>query len=226
MKTKVVWTSREWRLLADYFVAHRMNPQDHGFSRALDTAQRNALPEERWRTVVGIPKEVRQQLSREMELVSAPLKAPRRPPEPEKPSASTFSTEDLLVELARRIARLFEPQVVVDAAPTVDRGFHPAPKHDPTPAPSERKRKPKILVVGPKGEQQSRLQVKFPGLDLHFVTCEDHPSRVAVGQVDEVILWTKFMSHAQQDSVKALGNVTRYVNSMVEIEDRLSRMQS
>lgn len=222
MKPKVVWTTREWRQIADWFARNGVNPDDRGFTTNLDAAQKATLPADRHRTMAGLPKEVRARVKEEVAKIQLKPGPVVHAPEPKAPSAQSLSTEELLVELARRIARFLEP------GPTtlpVDRGFYPPPKHDPSPQREGRTVKPKFLIVGPRGQQQERLRTMFPLLDLRFVTCEENPALVRDRGMHcrEIILWTKFMNHAQQESAKTLeGTVsTWYANGLEEIEARL-----
>lgn len=218
MKDKVIWTTREWALIAKWFVENRVDPSDYGFTSKLDKAQQTVLPMDRHRTMAGLPVTVRTKVLEAIALLPhvALPEAPNEPVRPPEPSAKALSTEELLVELARRFAKLLEPTV---QAHPVDRGFHP--KHTPEAEPTDRRVRWKIVIVGPKGQQQQELLDRFPGLDLRFVTCEDNPKTIRKGMAaDEIILWTKFMNHAQQDMAKDVGR-TWYANSMHEIHERL-----
>lgn len=220
MKNKVSWTQRELGLLAQYFASHDIDPMARGFSPALRSAQEKALPADRWRTTVGLESKTRQDIA--LAIQNLPKPAGPITVTPPKPVAEQLSTEDLLVELARRVAKMLEtPRIVYGANPPVDRGFHPAPKHDPNPPTQARLKKPRILIVGPKGEQQTTLREMFPSLDLEFWTCEDNPGLPVRGTLAEAILWTKFMSHAQQDAIKGSGTPVWFANTMVEIIARL-----
>ena len=217
MKPKVIWTSREWSLIAHWFLTNQINPDHFGFTGHLKKAQEEVLPVDRQRAVKGIPAKLKRGVRDAITLVkhqNAP--APTKPIE--APEAEALSTEELLVELARRVAKLLEPSAQKDTT-MVDRGFHP--KHDPSPKSEARPVQKRILIVGPMAHQQEQLRRKFYDLRLVFVTCEDSPSTCAAGSIDECILWTKFMNHAHQDVVKSLGYNTWYANSMAEIEARL-----
>ena len=219
MKPKVIWTTREWEAVARYFMEHDHDPAKHGFKTHLGSAQDAVLPPERRRSLIGIPRGLRNEVINTISRLSLTARPEPVPQPSQKPSLEEFSTEDLLVEVARRIGRLLEP-----AKPfAVDRGFHPAPKHDPNPAHQERFVKPKILVVGPRGAQVELLVRAFPRLDIRFVQVEDPPERVYEKgrHCDEIILWTKFMNHSQQAQAKLTGVPTWYANGMEEIEARL-----
>lgn len=138
------------------------------------------------------------------------------------PTIQDLSTEDLLVELARRVARFLESKSKSGLL-LVDRGFYPPHKHDPRPQSEVRPAKKKVLIVGPMGWQKQRLVQQFPLLDLRFCSVDNRPEDVYVKGVhcSEVILWTKFTTHAQQDQAK-LSEVPRwYANGLEEIEARL-----
>lgn len=218
MKTKVTWTSREWGLIAKWFRDNKVDPQDYGFLRNLDAAQVANLPEDRQRTISGLPKEVRARIEAEVRALQHTSSAPApQPLIPKLPTARDLSTEDLLIELARRIAPLFEPRIDYSL---VDRGFHPP--HDPKPVKEERRNKKHIMVVGPLPAQQEHLRTLFPELRLDFVASDENPDNCKVGCLrDEVILWTKFMSHAHQDVAKRSSAKIWYANTMQEIELRL-----
>lgn len=214
------WTTREWRLIADRLVKEGVDPDKHGWRTAVRVAMMEGLPEDRWRephslndakkTLIPLMREVRDNPKSEDVLNLGPVQCT-----PEPPSAENLSTEELLVELARRIAHLLEPQ----KTNPVDRGFHP--KHNPFCEVAPRPPSRRFLIIGPKGQQQEFLRKIFPNFKLIFVTCEDNPKACAVGVVEEAILWTKFMKHAQQEAVEALGYKRWFANTMDEIEARL-----
>lgn len=224
MKPHIVWTQREWASVATWFRDHCIDPEARGFSNALREAQEAVLPSERHRSCVGLTHNVRRDAVLAMQNLA--------PPEPHKtaapPTVQDLSTEDLLVELARRIARVITvAQQLCDSgtmvSKPVDRGFHPPAKHDPTPPREERTAKKKVLIVGPMGWQQQRLVQQFPLLDLRFCSVDNRPEDVYVKGVhcSEVILWTKFMTHAQQDQAKLSEVPKWYANGLEEIEARL-----
>lgn len=218
MKPKVVWTQREWGLVAQWFVDHDVNPKDYGFVTAFRKAQEAVLPPDRQRCTIGLTSKTKQDLVLVIQNLPKAKPEAARPPEP--PRAEVLSTEELLVELARRIARLLEPK---SESSLVDRGFHPPRKHDPNPPREVRTAKIKVLVIGPRGSQQERLRTAFPMLDLRFVLAEELPSLVMTRSADcrEIILWTKFMNHAQQTAAQNTGIDTWYANGLEEIEARL-----
>lgn len=220
MKPKVTWTQRELALLATWFRDNGVDPTARGFANALREAQTNLLPSDRHRSTVGLTMKTRLDIALAIKNLPAKVKEQKSWTPPDPPSASTLSTEDLLVELARRIAKLLGPTVLAQPL-AVDRGFHPPPKHDPAPTGEERHNKTRILVVGPRGQQQEALRKKFPHLDLDFWTCEDNPGRPVRGTLTEAILWIKFMNHAQQNAVKASRTPIWYANSLDEVEARL-----
>lgn len=216
MKDKVVWTTREWRQIAQYFVDAHQDPNTRGFTSFLRDAQEACLPKDRYRNMSGVTY-LRHRIK---ELIHQIQNAPGTLPPPVAKVVpapmSEMTTEALLVELARRIARFLDTS---NAPNPVDRGFHP--RHNPEPKSNARQETKHVLVVGPSGQQQERLRKMFPNLRLSFVTCEDSTSACAVGRCDLAILWTKFMNHAQQDSVKVLGYPILYANTLQEVETYL-----
>lgn len=220
MKPQVRWTGREWALLAQYFIDVGIDPDAYGFSRALDHAQKKVLPPERHRAIKGVPAQLKKVLKEH--IVAAEYKTafatPYPPLDPKPPSAESLSTEDLLVELARRIAKLFEP-----AKPNpVDRAYFPPPtaKEQGVATPCRKR----ILIVGPRAEQQEALRVEFPMLCLRFVTAEEHPRMVFERgcTASEIIIWTKFLTHAQQNMAKNMSAHIHYANSNQQIRERLT----
>lgn len=206
------WTTREWRLIADRLVKEGVDPDRHGWRHELVAAMRKVLPRERWREPHSLndAKKTLRPLMTEVK-----MSPKQEPPTIPTPTVAELSTEDLLVELARRIAHLLEPQ----KDNPVDRGFHP--RHNPFCEVAPRPPSRRFLIIGPKGQQQEFLRKIFPNFKLIFVTCEDNPKACAVGVVEEAILWTKFMKHAQQEAVEALGYKRWFANTMDEIEARL-----
>ena len=222
MKPKVIWTTREWEAVARYFMEHGHDPAKHGFKTHLSSAQDAVLPPERRRSLVGIPRGLRNEVVNTINRLSLTARPEPIPQPSQKSSLEEFSTEDLLVEVARRVAKFLESKSESGPLP-VDRGFHPTTKHDPRPQSEVRPAKIKVLIIGPRGPQQDRLRTAFPTLDLRFVLAEELPSLVMTRSADcrEIILWTKFMNHAQQTVAQNTGINTWYANGMEEIEARL-----
>lgn len=200
MKPQVRWTQREWRVIAAYFRDNALDPLARGFSGSLREAMK-ALPEERRRPTVGrVPKTKHvlalaiQNLPAKEEQLAAPTSAPQAP------TAQELSTEDLLVELARRIARILEPKTPA-AAPAVPTPHH---KHNPEPVSEERQRKPRIMVCGPNSDLASHLKQEFPNLDLRFIGFQDNPALVAsrAQSCDTILVLTKFVNHSTAEAVK------------------------
>lgn len=216
------WTSREWDLIAQRLVDNEVDPDRHGWRSQLIDAMKAVLPLDRWRDTANLnnAKDILKPLMKTIVTGPQHLPPPKGPVSfvPALPTIQDLSTEDLLVELAHRIAKFLEPK----SKPfPVDRGFHP--KHDPRPQSEVRPAKIKVLIIGPRGPQQDRLRTAFPTLDLRFVLAEELPSLVMTRSADcrEIILWTKFMNHAQQTVAQNTGINTWYANGMEEIEARL-----
>ncbi len=220
MKPQVRWTGREWALLAQYFLDHNVDPDRFGFSGALHKAQTEVLPPERHRAVKGVPAQMKKALKEHIVALEykTAFATPYPPLDPKPPSAEGLSTEDLLVELARRIAKLLQPSVAqADVLSQlkfleekfkdqpVDRGFFPPPSIKLEKSRSTAQ--PRLLIVGPRNGQQEELRKEHPNLRLHFVTSEERPALIdaAAPCCDEVILWTNFINHQHQVHAKATG---------------------
>jgi len=219
MKTMVRWTGREWALLAQYFLDLEIDPEKYGFSRSLDNAQKALLPKERWRSIKGVPATLKKELKEHITALEykVAFDTPYPPPEDKPPSAESLSTEELLVEIARRIAKLLEP-----AKPNpVDRAFFPPLTKAVTEA--CKIEKARILIVGPRAEQREALRTKFPMLCLRFVDVEsgERAIREMATTCVEIILWTRFMTHSQQETAKNTRVRTWYANTLQQIEGRL-----
>lgn len=238
MKPQVRWTSREWALLAQFFIDTDINPDAYGFSRVLDQAQKKVLPSERHRSVSGVPAQLKKEIKTQIGILEHARREEAtmvKPPEPKPPSAESLSTEDLLVELARRVAKLLQPRTEVQDSvlaqlkfleekfkdQPVDRAFFPPPtaKEQGT-----KQEKTRILIIGPRAEQQEALRVEFPMLCLRFVTAEEHPRMVFERGCTaiEIIIWTKFLTHAQQNMAKNMSAHIHYANSNQQIRERLT----
>ena len=228
MKTKVVWTTREWELIARWFIEQNLDPEHRGFSTALSDAQDNKLPADRRRSMIGLGAGVRRRVKEAMAAVQERLNSlppPTGPAvlPPDPPAVEKLSTEELLVELARRIARLLDP-VKVEQHPA-DRGFHP--KHDPTPPSEERRCKSKVLIVGPDSVAQERLAKDFDGsLALRFVGYQDSPALIGMrcNQAVAIACVTRFISHAQQEAAKATKIPVKLVSTIQELRAWLSTL--
>jgi hypothetical protein len=217
MKPQVRWASREWALLANYFIDNNINPDAYGFSGALDAAQKNKLPPERWRSVKGVPATLKKEIKEQIKLLEHKMREELQQPVQytPPPGPEALSTEDLLVELARRIARLLEP-----AKPNpVDRAFFPPPASQETKF--EKKEKLRILVCGPNGDTSQSLRTQFPSLDLRFRRYEENPAHVATRAqgVDYILCITKFMAHSAVEAVKATTIPYKLVTSVREARE-------
>lgn len=208
------WTQREWQLIAERLVHTHVDPNIHGWRHELVAAMRMVLPNDRWRDPTCL-NNAKQILVPMMRMVVAKPPEKKELPPPQAPTAEQLSTEDLLVELARRIAKMMEAAKPLP----VDRGFFPPASQ----APKEecKKERPRILIIGPQPEQQHALEKQFPELCLRFVKAEE-PEHLVVERgrsCHEVILWTKFMTHSQQAIAKKLP--TWYAASMIDVQERL-----
>lgn len=226
MKTKVMWTTREWDLIASEFIKEGQSVDDYGCSSLIRKAMEKHLPKERWRALSGILPGARGPLEHAIQLGkrAQPPTAPKQEPVQQQVSAHELSLEDLLVELAKRFAKLLGPVVMAEPKQyPVDRAFYPPPdvlcvnKPDP--------RKPRILVVGPRNGQQLELIGSHQALDLRFVASDEGPSRIdAVGiHCDEIVLWTNYINHQHRAHAKATNRPTYYVSGgLSSIHERLS----
>lgn len=227
-KSHVVWTQREWELIATWFMERSIDPTRRGFSTALSEAQDDTLPQERRRSTVGLDSGVRRKVQETMTAVQRRLDSLPPPTGPvvfvpDPPTTEELSTEDLLVELARRIARFLEP-AKVEQHPE-DRGFHP--KHDPCPKNEERRCKLKVLIVGPDSAAQERLAKDFAGtLALRFVGYQDNPALIGTrcDQAVAIACVTRFISHAQQEAAKATKIPVKLVSTIQELRAWLSTL--
>lgn len=240
MKTKIRWTTREWGELAQYFIAHDIDPDKYGFSSEFDKVQKAVLPQERWRSITGSAAVSSKRMLKEQILIighqlrEEPAAVQYVPP----PGAEDLSTEDLLVEVARRLAKLLEPsksQAEVleqldflerkfEEARIIDHGFYKFPR-DKAP---EKVHKPRILVCGPNGDTSRALMSAFPGTDLRFVAYEDNPQRVrerAQG-CSAILCITKFVHHSITEAAKATGLPCVLVSTVREAREWLARAQA
>ena len=229
-KPHVVWTQREWGLIAQWFLEQNIDPEARGLSKSLEEAQKARLPRDRQRSCVGLEKGVRQRLRAEADEILRRKEAEPELPKPtgpvvfvpDPPAVEKLSTEELLVELARRIARFLDP---VKVEHPEDRGFHP--KHNPCPKGDVRVDKPKVLVVGPDAVAQARLEKDFEDqLNLRFVGYQDNPALIDTrcGGAVAIACVTRFISHAQQEAAKATGIPVKLVSTIQELRAWLSTL--
>lgn len=211
------WTTREWRQIAEVLVAREVDPDHHGWRGELLAAMQQVLPKDRWRAPHSL-NEAKKVLKPMMAVETRRPIGHVLPPKPVALGPETLSTEALLVELARRVARLLEPHAV-------DRGFHP--KHNPVAQGADVPKRPRVLVLGPMNGQRDVLRTQHPGLDLRFVASEDR-----VGLVDEVgpscvgiVVWTNFISHQHFEHAKHVGLVTPVTGGLHAISTVLSQFE-
>lgn len=240
MKTKIRWTTREWGELAQHFIAHDIDPDKYGFASEFDKVQKAVLPQERWRSIAGSAAlSIKRMLKEQIRIIGhqlreEPVAVQYVPP----PGPEALSTEDLLVELARRLAKLLEPsksQAEVleqirflerkfEEARIIDHGFHKCP-NDKAP---EKVHKPRILVCGPNGDTSRALTSEFPGVDLRFVAYEDNPQLVrgrAQG-CSAILCITKFIQHSIAEAAKATGQPCVLVSTVREAREWLAGVQT
>lgn len=226
----VRWTSREYREVAAWFVDHQYSPKDRGLKRLINEAQESLLPPDRRRPFTWVDMTTRRRLIAEWEALRAqpdPQPVIADPVTPEPPTLEAFTLEDLLVEVARRVARGFENitrplqestprQTVADP--------DPPPKHNPFMASPAKQVAPEILVVGTYGPQEACLRDMFDNVELVFVGSDEGAAAVSrKGKgVDHAFILTKFISHAQFDHVKKLPCEYTMVNGgMTELKERM-----
>lgn len=229
MKPKVIWTQREWGLLAQYFIDVGLDPDAYGFSRSLDHAQKKVLPKERWRSVKGVPATLKKEVKTQIGILQHQQREDALIPEPTLPSASDFTTEELLVELAKRCARVLDAMRLVPIGVTnsADQLVDVMRKHhNPCPKSEEKKERKRILVVGPNGDTSQSLRAQFPNLDLRFFKYEENPAHVALKArgVDSIVCITKFVTHAVADHVKATAVPTKMLTTVREAREWLATL--
>lgn len=226
----VRWTSREYREVAAWFVDHQYSPKDRGLKRLIDEAQESLFTPDRRRPLTWVDMTTRRRLVAEWEALRAkpdPQPVVAGPVTPEAPTLEAFTLEDLLVEVARRVARGFENitrQLQVVQPPQTTPGPSPSPKHNPFMSSTVKKPIPEVLVVGTYGPQEACLRDLFGNAELVFVGSDASPvmiSRHGAG-ADHVFILTKFISHAQFDHVKKLPCPYTMVNGgMTELKEKL-----
>lgn len=237
MKPQVRWTGREWALLAQYFIDVGIDPDAYGFSRALDHAQNKVLPSERWRAVKGVPAQLKKEIKTQIGMLEHKMREELQQPVQyvPPPGPEALSTEDLLVELARRVAKLLQPRTEVQDSvlaqlkfleekfkdQPVDRAFFPPPTAKEQ---TIKKHKLRILVCGPNGDTSQSLRTQFPNLDLRFFKYEENPAHVALKAqgVDCILCITKFMTHAVVAAVKATSVPFKMLTSVREAREWLA----
>lgn len=240
MKPQVRWTTREWELLAKYFVDNSFDPDKYGFSAAFDEAQKSVLPSERWRsTAGGATTAIKKMLKEHMQgLEYAAAFDKPWPPEPvaPPPGPEALSTEELLVELARRLAKLLETSTSqtdvlekvdflerkFEEARIIDHGFHKCA----TEKAPEKVHKPCILVCGPNGYRARSLTAEFPGLDLRFIEYDTNPAHVKdrAKYVDSILCITKFVKHSTVEAAHATKKPCKLVTSVADAREFLSTL--
>lgn len=230
---RIVWTQREWKELASYFIRNGIDPRARGFCPAIKAAQQSCLPKERWRGTDGGTSVMFKPL------VEAYDELKRLPPVnklevPVAKSLTDFSTEDLITEVIKRtvntITEQIKTQVALQMNPLIAVSSRPPKHHNPfgiqPDVPDNRQR---VLVIGPmEGQKRELLQAHSEWLNLGFVMSGENPARVAeVGwAAKHVVLWTNFISHAHQDQAKKLNARLHYVTGgMSALHDALKRIE-
>ena len=80
-------------------------------------------------------------------------------------------------------------------------------------APSQRKRKPIVLIIGLNGQQITITKRNHPDIDVICLTPEDALSRSPI-RADHTVLMTKFINHGVQSKYRQVPNL-RYCNGGV-----------
>lgn len=227
MKPKVIWTTREWETVAQYFLETGQDPSDRGFRTTLGAAQDARLPADRRRGIVGLDSKVRRTLSEAMNRVQKRLESL---PDLEKPATEkseefkleNIGLEALLVEVARRVARLLDPPAAMstlDAPPHIDDA--PSRRHNPFGVQEERKHRNGFCIIGPDPALQARLEKDFSDVPLKFSAFGENPARIAdvCGNSVAVLGLTRFMSHAQQKAARATGLPLHFFSTILELRN-------
>lgn len=147
--------------------------------------------------------------------------APQSVAEPTNPLLKIF--DDLLDVLADRIAdRLRDQMTVAEQKPSVviERGYvenrtagNARERLAALSTPSEKQRKPSVLVVGLNGCQMGVISKSFPELDFTFMTGEDAVTRNRA-KADHTVLMTKFINHGVHSKYRTVPNL-HYCNGGV-----------
>lgn len=226
MKPKISWTAREYKELAAWFIDHQYSPEAHGLRALLQEAQEAVLPRDRHRSLTCTDPRTKRKIVEHWKAMRDGAN-PTPSPTPEKPTAPTldaFSLEDLLVEIAQRVARGFEsitrPPQIASTTTLVD----VAHKHNPFMHSAPRVSRPELLVVGTYGPQEACLRDTFPEVDFVFVGSDTKPGAVrAHRDAEHAFVLTKFISHAQYGHVQSLypSDHTMINGGMTELKERL-----
>lgn len=213
------WTQREWQQIAGRLVVGGVDPSLHGWRGEVMRAMKGVLPKDRWRdaSCLNNAKQILVPLMKQTVKTEEPVV---RPAEIHPVTLRDSPLEELLVELARRVARLLAPSMVEQDvlkqfrfleekfkdSPPVDRGFYPPPMSKQEDC-EEAMRPPRILIVGPRNGQQEELTKAHPKLRLSFVASEDRPGLInkMADICDEIVVWTNFVNHQHTAHAKSSG---------------------
>lgn len=201
MKTRVQWTSREWQLLAGFFILNQLDVKAYRFKNNLREAQLQCLPANRRRNVDTAATSIRGPLSKEIEMLKVTRElSPEPEPVPEVsqvPTIETASLDELIQAIANKISKSVFDQLTESFKKV---------KHNPEYSVAEKVNRFKVLVVGPINGQQQELLRDHPDLDLRFVASSDSPNLVTIKgkECDVLLLWTTFIGHPHQKNAQAV----------------------
>ena len=122
--------------------------------------------------------------------------------------------EKLVAEVTRRVTAEVraalaaeKPSVIVEQGYASDRVAGNARERlAMIDAPSQRKRKPSVLVIGLNGQQVTSVKQAHPDIDIICVSAEDALARNAI-RADYTVLMTKFISHGVQCKYRQVPNL-------------------
>ena len=127
--------------------------------------------------------------------------------------------EKLVEEITRRVTAevrnaLAQPSVIVERGYAEDRpAGNAAQRSRLLDAPSDKPRKPSVLILGLNGCQMSAVSDKYPGVKFTFMTAEEALGRNRYN-ADHTILMTKFINHSVQNKYRQVPNL-HYCNGGV-----------
>lgn len=182
------------------------------------------LPEHRHRNIIHmgvfVPDD-RKRLAALYEAGSVPHVAapaqqqPVPEPQPTKSDITRHLTEDALALSIERLAGVMVERILTAVRTQLHTRLHEVIVQE-----TVAQRAPRVLVLGPKPDQQRILEDEFAGvLNLRFLSSEELRRAVSLAKhYEHVVVWTNFVSHAHTDPIPNKILVTGGVNA---IRDKL-----
>ena len=231
-QTRIFWQDQEKAALAQRVAEIMYLNPEFNLKSALNKAQKDVLPADRQRNLESVTKDkldwleasVEERIRRLKEEEEAASTQEEEAEEDHKPTLEDASIEELFIALISKIGPVVKSiakEVALEAVAQT-RG---QPAEVPAKLPrTQRKRAPKVLVIGLLPKQANEIASTFKGVyTMRFLGGNPAAIRAAAGGMDLVVAHTDHLSHSAEAAARTVAKqyvrVAGGLNSLKNVLD-------